>query len=256
MTRVLAFLFGSVVYCVFLVTWLLAIAFLANFSVFGFKTIDTGPQVPLGHAITVNALLLLLWTVPHSVMARQRFKSWWIKIVPPPVERSMYVLTASLLLLLLLHQWKSIPSVVWSIENDLGYFVLTALFWVGWLLVFYATFLIDHFDMFGLRQVYDCLRRKEYTPPGFKNPSLHKYVRHPIMTSLIIAFWATPRMTVGHLVFSTGMTIYILVGTMLEEKDLTAMFGDTYRDYRRRVPMILPLPRKRRAGPATQDTSW
>lgn len=244
MGRVVAFTYGISVYCLFLVTWLFAIAFVGDLSVIS-RTIDAGPEVSFARAATTNAILLLLWTIPHSVMARQKFKNWWTKIVPSPVERSTYVLTASLLMLLLFHQWRPIPRVVWNIESGLGYFTLWGVFWIGWLLVFYSTFLIDHFDMFGLRQVYMYLRRREYIPPNFKTPALHKYVRHPIMTSLIIAFWATPRMTIGHLMLAIGMTFYVVVGTAFEERDLIKTYGDAYEKYRRQVPMLLPLLKRR-----------
>lgn len=249
MARVVAFIYGVSVYCLMLVTWVFAIVFVGNVSAFGSNTIDSGPELPLGEAMAINIALLGLWAVPHSVMARQKFKAWWTKIVPAPVERSTYVLAATLLLLLVLHLWKPMPIVVWSIESGPGYIVLSMIFWIGWVLVFYSTFLIDHFDLFGLRQVYLYLRRKEFTPLEFRVRGLHKYVRHPIMMSLVLAFWATPHMTAGHLLFATVMTAYILFGTILEERDLKTMYGETYKDYQRRVPMLLPVPKRGFAQP-------
>jgi protein-S-isoprenylcysteine O-methyltransferase Ste14 len=249
MGRGLVFIYGVFVYCAMLVTWLFAIAFVDNLDVIIPRTIDVGPTVSFAHAVIINALLLCLWTVPHSIMARQRFKAWWTKIVPPSVERSTFVLTATLLMMPMFHQWKPMPRAVWDIDNAFGYYMLAGLFWIGWFLAFYSTFLVDHFDLFGLRQVYNYLRRKEHAPIEFKSPGLYKYVRHPIMMSLIVVFWATPKMTVGHLMFATAMTGYILVGTILEERDLVTMYGETYEDYRRQVPMLLPLPGRQYTQP-------
>ena len=243
MNRVAAFMYGVVVYLIFIAMWLYTVGFVGNVIVQ--KTIDSGPAESFFKSLLINTALLALWAIPHSVMVRPRFKEWWTKIVPAPIERSTYVLIASLLMILILHQWKPMPKVVWNIENSFGYFTLTVLYYIGWLTVLYSSFLIDHFDQCGLKQVYLYLRGKEYTPLDFKTPSLYKIVRHPIMMGFALAFWATPRMTVGHLVFAIAMTVYIIIGTIFEERDLVKAFGETYINYKRQVP-VLPLPKKSR----------
>jgi protein-S-isoprenylcysteine O-methyltransferase Ste14 len=195
--------------------------------------------------LLIDALLLGLFAIQHSVMARPGFKKAWTRIVPEVIERSTYVLLASLLLALLFWQWRPILDVVWSVNSPAANMVLNVIFFAGWALVLLSTFLIGHFDLFGLRQVYLHQIGKAYPTAGFKTPGLYKIVRHPIMLGFIIAFWATPRMTVGHLVFAIGTTAYILIALQIEERDLTNMYGDLYTEYKREVSMLIPLPRKK-----------
>ncbi|PYK84114.1 MAG: hypothetical protein DME41_04055 [Verrucomicrobia bacterium] len=211
--RFIAFLYGLVCYLTFLVAFLYAIAFVGNISLVP-KTIDSGTAGPLTKALIINAVLLSLFAVQHSVMARQWFKRAWTKIVPEPVERSTYVLLASLIF--------------------------------GWGLVLASTYLIDHFGLFGMKQVYNYLIGKHEEPPPFKTPTLYKMVRHPLYLGFIIAFWATPRMTSGHLFFAIMTTAYILVAIQFEERDLIRFYGDNYRRYREQVSMLFPLRLRKR----------
>lgn len=236
--RLLALSYGLVSYVVFLVAFLYAIGFVGNVIVP--KAVDTGAEVPLQEALIVNVLLLGFFAVQHSLMARPEFKRWWTKIVPKTIERSTFVLFASLALLLLYWQWRPIPTIVWSVDSDFGRLLLNGLYLIGWLIVFLGTFMINHFDLFGLRQVYLSLRNRDYTDLGFRTPFFYRFLRHPIMLGFIIAFWATPVMTVGHLLFSVATTIYILIALQLEERDLVKHFGEQYREYRRKTPMLIP----------------
>jgi protein-S-isoprenylcysteine O-methyltransferase Ste14 len=253
MRRSLALAYGVASYLILLAAFLNLIGFVGDLLVP--KSVDSGTGGPPGGAALVDVLLLAAFAVPHSVMARPAFKRWWTKFVPPPVERSTYVLTSSLLLGLLFWQWRPIPSVVWLVTRPVGRWLLLAAFWLGWVIVLMSTFLIDHFDLFGLRQVYLFASGRPYRPVAFKTPGLYRYVRHPLMTGFLIAFWATPSMTAGHLLFAAAMTAYILIALQFEERDLERFHGERYRAYRRRVGMLLPLPRFGKPGqtPAGPD---
>jgi protein-S-isoprenylcysteine O-methyltransferase Ste14 len=236
--RLLGGLYGAICYLIFLGSFVYAVGFVGNLVVP--KSIDSGDQTPLVEALSLNLLLLGLFAVQHSVMARPAFKRWWSRFVPAPLERSTYVLMSSLLFGLVFSQWRPLPTVVWSAEQPAVAAVLWGLFGVGWLLVLISTFQIDHFDLFGLRQIFFYVAAKTYSPPAFRTPALYRVVRHPIMLGFLIAFWATPVMTWGHLLFSGMTTAYIVVGIRLEERDLATAFGSTYELYRQQVSMIVP----------------
>jgi protein-S-isoprenylcysteine O-methyltransferase Ste14 len=237
----IAFLYGIASYLVFFVTFLYAVGFVTG--VFVPKTIDTGVLVPASQAFTVDLLLMSVFAIQHSVMARRQFKQWWTKWVPKSVERSTYVLFSSLALILLCAMWRPIPAVIWRLDAPLLRVAMTALSFAGFAIVLSSTFLINHFELFGLRQVTSNLNGGTLPAPQFRTPLYYKFVRHPIYLGFIIAFWATPVMTVGHLLFAAGTTGYIIVGILLEERDLIDLFGDEYRKYKRRVSMLVPWRR-------------
>jgi methanethiol S-methyltransferase len=238
MGRFLSLLYGLVAYAVFLVTFVYAIGFVEGTVVP--KAIDTGPAGPVLEALIVNLVLLSIFAVQHSVMARPQFKRWWTQFVPHAVERSTYVLLASLALVLLFWQWRPMPAVVWQVAHPTFATAIVFLSFVGLGLALLSTFLINHFELFGLHQVYNNLTGRGVATPTFKTPFLYKFVRHPLYLGFIIAFWATPVMTQGHLLFAAVTTAYIFVGILLEEHDLIGLFGEQYRRYRQQVPMIMP----------------
>ena len=246
MSRLIAFVYGTIAYATFLLAFLYAIGFLGYIIVP--KNVDSGEPATLGMAILINVVLLGLFAVQHSVMARPGFKKWWTQFVPKSVERSTYVLFASLLLLLLYWQWRPLPTEVWNFEGSIVGTILTVVFWTGWVTVLASTFLINHFDLFGLRQVWMRLKDQEYTDLGFRTPGFYKMVRHPIMLGFLLAFWGAPVMTQGHLLFTVVTTAYIFVGIKLEERDLVGVFGERYQNYLKTVSAVIPMPRKGGGG--------
>ncbi len=243
MQRSLVVLYGISAYALAVVALAMSLAFVGD--MFILKTIDRGGEAPIGEAVVIDSLLLGLFAVQHSGMARKTFKRWLTAFLPPAAERSTYVLASALLLLLLIWQWRPIPAVVWAVSSEPVYSLLMALFWLGWIILFASTWMIDHFDLFGLKQVYNHWRNSQAADPAFATPFFYRFVRHPIYSGLLLAFWSTPRMTVGHMLFAGLATAYIFIGIWFEERDLVTQFGEAYRDYRRRVPMIVPWLRGR-----------
>jgi methanethiol S-methyltransferase len=241
MSRIAILLFGIVSYAVGMASLLYAIGFIGNLVVP--KTIDSGPPAPLAEALIVNVLLLGVFAVQHSGMARQQFKTVLTRSLHPAAERSLYVLLSGLALALLYWQWRPIPDQIWHIENAYLAIAIWVLYFLGWGIVVLSTFLISHFDLMGLKQVYRNWLGEQQEPPEFQTPFLYKVVRHPIYFGLLLVLWAAPTMSVGHLLFSVGATGYILIGAILEERDLISVFGDRYRDYRRNVSMFIPWPK-------------
>jgi methanethiol S-methyltransferase len=238
MSRVLVSLYGVVSYIIFFLSFLYAIGFVGNLIVP--KSIDSGDVAAVVPSLIVNVVLLGLFAIPHSVMARPAFKQWFTRFVPAVIERSTYVLVSSLLLLLLYWQWQPMTGVIWQVESSIGSMFLTGIFCLGWLIVLLSTFMTNHFDLFGLRQVYINFKGQEYSNLEFKMVGLYKLCRHPLMLGFIIAFWATPTMTTGHLLFAVATTAYIFIALQFEERDLLTFFGDTYKNYKEKVPMVFP----------------
>jgi protein-S-isoprenylcysteine O-methyltransferase Ste14 len=240
MTRLSFLLYSLLAYVLFVAAFIYAIGFVANLAVP--KGIDDGAPGPLATAIAVNVALLLLFAVQHNVMARPWFKEWWVRFVPRPIERSTFVAAASLILLLLYWQWRPMPAVVWHVDNAAGRGILWALYFAGWATVLYSSCLIDHFELFGLKQAWLHFRGREQVTGPFSERSLYRWVRHPLMLGFIIAFWAAPDMSQGRLLFAVVTTLWILIAIQIEERDLVALLGEPYRRYRQRTSMLLPLP--------------
>jgi methanethiol S-methyltransferase len=256
MNRLVAMIYGVVMYAVFLATFSYAICFVGDIVVP--KTIDSGAESPLLLAVTINVLLLGAFAIQHSVMARQGFKRMWTQVVPRQLERPTYVLTASLVLMLLLWQWRPIPQLVWELHGTAAT-LLSVTFWLGWAILLTSTFLLNHFELFGIQQVWTYFRQKEHKETAFRTPALYKIVRHPLYLGFVIAFWSASRMSLGHLIFSIATTGYILLGIYFEERDLVKAYGQTYRNYRERVPMLVPFFKTSKvsselAGPAPRIT--
>lgn len=239
-------LYGVFAYTLFLCALLYAIGFVGNFAVP--KSIDSGPVGPATESVAIDTLLLGLFALQHSVMARQGFKRWWQKLVPRPVERSTYVMAASLALMLLYWQWRPVPTLLWTIDEPFPVTLIDTAFWLGWGMLVLSTFLINHFELFGLAQVFAHWHGKALPQHKFHTPLLYRHMRHPIYTSFLIAFWATPAMSAGHLLFALATSGYILIAIQLEERDLIELFGDQYRRYRQQVGMLLPLPGRKGLG--------
>lgn len=249
MARILYLLFGAAAYALFFATFLYLIAFVGDLPWVPITVDRGGPIGPIGLALLVDAALIALFGLQHSVMARPGFKSAWTRIVPKPIERSVYVVAASLALILLFLFWRPVPGVVWSVENSTGIAILWALFGLGWLIVLVSTFLISHFELFGLAQVWGHARgRGDAGPPAFRTPLFYKFIRHPLYSGFFLAFWATPRMTIGHLLLAAGVSVYMLIAIRYEERDLIGVFGDDYRRYRERAGMLTPRLGRRRSG--------
>lgn len=245
MKRYLIIGYGGAAYLLFLAAFLYLVGFVGNFLVP--RTVDHGLPAPLGEAVLINVLLVGAFGVQHSVMARPAFKALWTRFVAPSIERSTYVVLSSAVLVLLYWQWRTMPAVIWDVRLPAGRLLVWAVFWLGWAIALAATFMVSHFDLFGLRQVYLAWRGKPYTHITFHVRWLYRLVRHPLMLGFFIAFWAAPTMTAGHLLFSIAMSGYILIAVQFEERNLVEALGDQYRDYRRDVPMLLPRPHRQPA---------
>jgi protein-S-isoprenylcysteine O-methyltransferase Ste14 len=251
MAGLVAVLYGVVAYGITLIALLYLIGFTGNLVVP--KSIDSGAAGPLLQSAIIDTLLIGLFAIQHSVMARAGFKRWWTRIVPPSVERSTYVLFASFALLLLYWQWQPIPTPVWTVQDPIAASALDGIFWLGWVVLVVSTFLLNHFELFGLSQVFARLFGKQLSDGKFRTPLLYRYIRHPIYLGVLLAVWATPVMTAGHLLFAVVITGYILIGIQLEEHDLIQQFGDQYRRYRRHAAMLIPIPGRRFADPKDTD---
>jgi protein-S-isoprenylcysteine O-methyltransferase Ste14 len=238
--RFLVLLYGLAAYLLFLAAIVYGIGFVGNLLVP--KGIDGGAVEPLGKSITINVGLLLAFAVQHNVMARDAFKAWWTKIIPPAIERSTFVAAASLLLMLLYWQWRPLPQTVWQIDSSIVRGILWAIYFAGWAIVFYSSFVIDHFELFGLKQAWASFRGQPPAQSPFSERSLYRWVRHPLMFGFIVAFWSAPTMSWGRLLFAVVTTVWILIAIQIEERDLARQLGEPYRQYRARTSMLLPWP--------------
>lgn len=253
MKRTLFFLYGVICYFIFLGTFLYAIGFVGNILVP--KSIDSAATTPLGEALLINTALLGLFALQHSVMARQGFKKWWTKMIPVEIERSTYVMFTNVALILLFWQWQPVGGMIWDLQSSVLNYIMYAMFALGWLLVLVSTFLINHFDLFGLRQVWLQLIGKKYTNLGFVTPGPYKMIRHPLYLGFLLAFWATPVMTAAHLIFALATTGYIFVAIWLEEKDLVSIHGRDYAEYKKGTSMILPFGKKQKTVAQAYDNA-
>lgn len=243
MKKIIELIYGILAYSIFLISFLYAIGFVGNFIVP--KSIDSGNETLVLQSILINILLLSVFALQHSIMARPAFKKWLSRFINPAIERSTYVLLSSLALLLIYWKWQPITTVVWEADNETIASILNGIYFLGWLIVFLSTYMINHFELFGLKQIFDNLKNKQTLSPKFQTNYFYKIVRHPIMLGFIIAFWATPKMTVGHLLFASITSVYILIAVKyLEEKDLREFIGKEYEDYQKNVPMIVPFTKR------------
>lgn len=238
MNRIIALGYGLLAYLLFVAAFVYGIGFVGNLVVP--KGIDDGPATAPATAVLIDVLLLGAFAVQHNVMARPWFKEWWTRFVPLPIERATYVAVASLILLLLYWQWRPLPGVVWQVDNSMGRGLLRALYFLGWGIVLYSSALIDHFELFGLRQVWLYFQGRENTTAPFSERSLYRLIRHPLMFGFILAFWSAPTMTWGRLLFAVVTTVWILIAIQIEERDLVHLIGEPYRHYKQRTPMLIP----------------
>ncbi len=239
MSRSLTMLFALVAYAIFFATFLYLIAFVGNIAVVP-RTVDIGPAAPVASAVAIDVALIALFGLQHSIMARQGFKAWWTRVIPAPAERSVYVLMASAALIILMGFWRPIDGMVWSVTNPLGETVLWALFALGWGIVLLSTFLLNHFELFGLQQAWLHMRGRQAEPHQLRQPLFYKWVAHPLYSGFFLAFWATPHMSYGHLLLAAGVSVYMLIAIRYEERDLTNYYGEDYTSYRSGVGMIVP----------------
>lgn len=249
MSRALCLLFAGIAYTIFFATFVYLVAFVGNLE-FAPLTIDRGPEAPLAVAVIVDLALVAIFGLQHSIMARQGFKKAWTRIVPKQLERSVYVLAASAALIVMFLFWRAIPTPIWEVEGTAA-MVLWLMFASGWLIVLLSTFLINHFELFGLQQAWSHVAGREAPPPELRQPLFYRWVAHPLYAGFFVAFWATPRMTAGHLLFSLAMSVYVLIAIQYEERDLRGLFGKDYDQYRSGVGMLIPrFGRRRPESPA------